>query len=32
MEQSEDFVIQGQENKICKLDKSFYGLKQNSKR
>nr|GEY04784.1 zinc finger, CCHC-type [Tanacetum cinerariifolium] len=28
MEQPEGFVIQGQENKFCKLIKSLYGLKQ----
>ncbi|GJV48887.1 zinc finger, CCHC-type containing protein [Tanacetum coccineum] len=28
MEQPEGFVIQGQENKVCKLIKSLYGLKQ----
>ena len=27
MEQPEGFVIYGQENKVCKLDKSLYGLK-----
>ena len=28
MEQLEGFVVQGQENKVCKLVKSLYGLKQ----
>ena len=28
MEQTEGFVVQGQENKVCKLVKSLYGLKQ----
>ncbi|GJV11722.1 zinc finger, CCHC-type containing protein [Tanacetum coccineum] len=28
MEQPEGFVIQGQENKVCKVIKSLYGLKQ----
>ena len=28
MEQSEGFVVQGQENKVCKLVKSLYGFKQ----
>ena len=27
MEQPEGFVVQGQENKVCKLVKSLYGLK-----
>ena len=27
MEQLEGFVIHGQENKVCKLDNSLYGLK-----
>jgi len=26
MEQPEGFVIHGQEDKVCKLDKSLYGL------
>jgi len=26
MEQPESFVIHGQENKVCKLDNSLYGL------
>ena len=28
MEQLEGFVVQAQENKVCKLVKSLYGLKQ----
>ena len=28
MEQPESFVVHGQENKVCKLDKFLYGLKQ----
>ena len=28
MKQPEGFVVQGQENKVCKLVKSLYGLKQ----
>lgn len=28
MEQHEDFVIHGEENWVCKLDKFVYGLKQ----
>ena len=28
MEQSEGFVLKGNENKVCKLVKSLYGLKQ----
>ena len=28
MEQPEGFVVQGPENKVCKLVKSLYGLKQ----
>ena len=28
MDQPEGFIVQGQENKVCKLDKSLYGLKQ----
>ena len=28
MEQLEGFIINGQENKVCKLDKLLYGLKQ----
>ena len=31
MEQLEGFIVLGQEKKICKLVKSFYGLKQTSK-
>lgn len=31
MEQPEGFVMHGQENKVCKLDKSLYGTK-NQKR
>ena len=31
MEQPEGFVIPGQENKVCRLKKSIYGLKQASK-
>ena len=31
MEQPEGFVVQGQENKVCKLVKSLYGLKQSPK-
>ncbi|CAJ2658083.1 unnamed protein product [Trifolium pratense] len=31
MEQPEGFVIHGQETKVCKLDKSLYGLKQTPK-
>ena len=27
MDQPEGFVVFGQENKVCKLDKSLYGLK-----
>ena len=28
MDQPKGFVIHGQENKVCKLDKSLYGFKQ----
>ena len=28
MDQSDGFVVKGQENKVCKLFKSLYGLKQ----
>ena len=28
MSQQEGFVVKGQENKVCKLVKSLYGLKQ----
>ena len=28
MDQPKGFVIHGQENKVCKLNKSLYGLKQ----
>ena len=28
MEQSEGFIVPGQEKKVCKLIKSLYGLKQ----
>ena len=31
MDQLEDFVIPGQENKVCKLYKYLYGLKQVAK-
>ena len=31
MDQPKGFVIHRQENKVCKLDKSFYGLKHVSK-
>ena len=31
MKQPEGFVVQGQENKVCKLVKCFYGLKQTLK-
>ena len=28
MDQPEEFQVQGQENRMCKLNRSFYGLKQ----
>ena len=28
MEQPDGFLVHGQENKVCKLDKYIYGLKQ----
>ena len=28
MDQPEGFIVKGQENKVCKLVKSMYGLKQ----
>ena len=31
MTQSESYVVSGQENKVCKLVKSLYGLKQSLK-
>lgn len=27
MKQPKDFIVKGQDNKVCKLVKSFYGLK-----
>ena len=32
MEQRKDFIVHGQESKVCKLDKSLYGLKQAPKK
>ena len=31
MEQLVDFIIQGQEHKVCKLNRLIYGFKQSSK-
>jgi hypothetical protein len=31
MSQSDGFVVKGQEDKLCKLVKSLYGLKQTTK-
>jgi len=32
MEQPEEFIVKGQEHKVCKLVKSLYSLKQTPKR
>ena len=31
MEQPVDFIIQGQERRVCRLNRSIYGLKQSSR-